>query len=174
MGCPPHVEFRSELGALGYGIVSGTSGPDHWTLGGTTTAVSLALDPAAPEDTQVSWDGLGTSISVLELGKGNDTVDASGVKRRHTITLIEGGEGNDTLIGSPFGDGIVGGPGRDVLVGGAGNDELDGRGGDHDRLDCGAGAKDKAQLGPNDSVRGCETVERPGRHRRHRPPKLPY
>jgi Ca2+-binding RTX toxin-like protein len=170
----PHIEFRSELGALGYGIVTGTEGPDHWTLGGTATAVGLGIDPAAPEDLQISWDGLGTNVPVLEPGKGNDTVDASAIRRRHTTVLIDGGEGDDTLLGSPFGDGIKGGPGRDTLVGGGGNDELDGRdGGGRDRLDCGAGGKDKAQPDRGDSVKGCEKIERPGRRHPPRPPKPP-
>jgi hypothetical protein len=169
----PHIEFRSELGALGFGSVTGTKGPDEWLLGGTTTAVGLAIDPAAPENLPIVWDGLGTNVPALEPGAGDDTVDASAILRRHTTALIKGGEGNDTLLGSPFGDGIEGGPGRDLLSGGGGNDELDGRDADQDRLDCGPGAKDRAHPGRGDSLRGCEKVERPGHRHLGRPPKPP-
>jgi Ca2+-binding RTX toxin-like protein len=170
----PHIEFRSDLGALGYGIVIGTPGPDEWALGGTTTAVGLALDPATPQDPQIAWDGLGTNVPVIQPEQGNDIVDASAIQRRRTVTLINGGAGDDTLLGSEFGDGIEGGPGRDVLAGGGGNDALDGRDRDRDRLDCGAGAGDKARLGRGDSVKGCEKIERPGHRHRGRIPKPPW
>jgi Ca2+-binding RTX toxin-like protein len=170
----PHIEFRSDLGALGYGTVAGGDGPDRWVLGGTTSAVGLALDPAAPQTPQITWDGLGQNVPVIVPGGGNDTVDASAIRRRHTITLINGGAGNDTLLGSPFGDAIQGGPGRDVIAGGGGNDELDGRDGFPDRLDCGAGTKDKAKLGRRDTVKGCEKIERPGHRHRGRIPKPPW
>jgi hypothetical protein len=170
----PHIEFRADLGALGYGIVTGTPGPDQWSLGGTTSAVGLAVDPLAPQDLQVTWDGLGANVPVVEPGRGNDTVDASAIQRRHTITLIEGGEGNDTLLGSRFGDGIGGGPGRDLLAGGGGNDELNGRDRDRDRLDCGAGARDRAKPGRGDSVKGCERIELPGHRHRGPIPKPPW
>jgi hypothetical protein len=158
----PHIEFRSDLGALGYGTVAGGDGPDRWVLGGTTSAVGLALDPAAPQTPQITWDGLGQNVPVIVPGGGNDTVDASAIRRRHTITLINGGAGNDTLLG------------RDVIGGGGGNDELDGRDGYRDRLDCGAGAKDKAKLGRKDTVKGCEKIERPGHRHRGRIPKPPW
>ena len=167
----PHTEFRSDLGALGYGFVKGTAAPDVWAFGGTPRAVGLNLDPARPEELPVTWGGLGVDVAIAEPGAGNDTVDATGVLRRKAITFAEGGAGDDTLLGSRFQDALTGGAGRDLLEGGGGSDLLDGRDRDHDRLDCGGG-KDKAQPGRGDSVLGCEKVDPPGHRHRHRPPRF--
>jgi Ca2+-binding RTX toxin-like protein len=159
----PRIEFRTDLGALGYGIVSGTGVADQWTLGGTLRAIGLNIDPSHPEEIPIVWDGLGRNVVVMHPGGGDDTVEASRIQSRHDLTLMEGGAGDDTLLGSPFRDALAGGRGRDVLAGGAGNDQLDGRDRDHDQLDCGAGERDLAQMGRGDSVRGCEKIERPGK-----------
>ena len=70
-------------------------------------------------------------------GRGDDTVNlenvGAGVRAR-----VEGGDGNDSIYGTPGADRLVGGwgddvlfggDGRDRLLGGAGNDELTGQAG---------------------------------------------
>lgn len=63
-------------------------------------------------------------------GPGDDRLDAAGARRvldpkEHFSALgMEGGPGDDELVGSPQADGLAGGPGRDVLRGGGGADDL--------------------------------------------------
>ena len=61
---------------------------------------------------------------------------------------VNGGPGDDLIVGSHFADAELGGDGNDVLIGGRGADELDGGNGDdriyafdgvRDSIDCGAG-----------------------------------
>ncbi|PSB19839.1 hypothetical protein C7B76_06850 [filamentous cyanobacterium CCP2] len=53
---------------------------------------------------------------------------------------LDGGAGNDTLLGSRFNDTLIGGAGSDQMVGGDGNDHLIGLGGGVDTMFGGAGA----------------------------------
>lgn len=69
-----------------------------------------------------------TSITV-EGGEQNDFIDASGLSRPVTIN---GGSGNDIILGSQGDDSLFGGLGKDVLIGGFGADTL--YGGDQDDL----------------------------------------
>jgi Ca2+-binding RTX toxin-like protein len=57
---------------------------------------------------------------------GADNVDASALPAGLIHLAIDGGDGNDTLIGSPGDDELFGGAGKDTLDGGAGTDTLDG------------------------------------------------
>lgn len=169
----PHIEFRTELGALGFGTVRGTRGADRFALGGTPAAIALTLDPTSSAPPPIIWDGLGVSDPVIQAGPGNDTVDATAVTRPDSVPILEGGDGNDTLLGSAFADGLDGGRGRDLLSGGAGNDDLDGRDGDRDRLDCGPGHGDRVEPGRDDRLKSCEEVVRPRPPRNPSIPKIP-
>src|SRR5262245_48158374 len=74
-------------------------------------------------------DGAFDTLTVNALG-GNDTVDASGLFATNAAQLIRltvnGGPGNDTLIGSPGKDTFVWNPGdgRDTIEGGDGEDTM--------------------------------------------------
>lgn len=110
---------------------------------------------------------LGT-ISVLGNG-GNDFIDARGVTK--FSVLLDGDDGNDTLLGgakndtlcgdagadSVFGsagnDTLIGGDSNDTLQGGSGNDVLLGQAGD-DKLDGGAGNDTLLGGAGNDSILG--------------------
>ncbi|MFI5028813.1 MAG: hypothetical protein ACHQCF_07530 [Solirubrobacterales bacterium] len=140
--------------------MKGVATADRWTFGGTPRMVGLNVDPSRSEALPVRWDGLGTDVVVAEPGAGDDRIDATGVKDRHVVTIMQGGPGADIMLGSPFRGALSGGRGRDVLRGGAGSDELDGR--ERDELDGGAG-NDRARPGPKDSVTACEKVSRSGR-----------
>ena len=58
---------------------------------------------------------------------GDNSIDASASTEIKTV--IEGNDGNDTLIGSQMGDNILGGNGSDVLYGSLGDDSLSGNDG---------------------------------------------
>jgi Ca2+-binding RTX toxin-like protein len=60
----------------------------------------------------------------VDVGNGNDRVDASSSTQPGELDL-NGGAGNDTIVGSPNADTIVAGPGNDIVDGGAGDDWLD-------------------------------------------------
>jgi Ca2+-binding RTX toxin-like protein len=53
---------------------------------------------------------------------GDDTIDASALPAGLTQLTIDGGSGNDTIIGSQGADLLFGGSGDDVVIGGRGND----------------------------------------------------
>ncbi len=60
-------------------------------------------------------------------GSGNDSIDLSDVGNvsefvRLISVSIDGGDGNDTIVGSQFGDSITGGLGNDTIAGGVGDD----------------------------------------------------
>jgi Ca2+-binding RTX toxin-like protein len=158
----PRIEFRAVRGSLAYDTVVGTTADDEWTLGGSADEVGLSLDPAEPQRFQVSFDGPGRSVFVAEPHNGDDVVDASRIRDRRMMTILDGGPGDDTLLGSPFRDLLNGGKGRDRLEGNGGNDQIRSRDEYPDVVSCGAG-KDQAKVGKGDVVSGCERVERPGR-----------
>jgi Ca2+-binding RTX toxin-like protein len=58
-------------------------------------------------------------------GAGNDIIDLSGVQAGHGVhAVIDGGEGDDIIIGGGGNDKLTGGEGNDVIIGNGGNDEL--------------------------------------------------
>ncbi len=69
-------------------------------------------------------------------GGGNDTFIATGAIPHLNVN---GGDGNDRLVGGDDGDTLAGGAGKDQLDGGLGNDRVSGNGG-NDKLIGGAGA----------------------------------
>jgi Ca2+-binding RTX toxin-like protein len=77
---------------------------------------------------------------------GDDLIEFGTLTHVHNSSIIEGGAGNDELLGSEFGDEIYGGPGTDILLGLGGSDTLFGGDGD-DTLTGAAG---------NDSLYGNE------------------
>jgi Ca2+-binding RTX toxin-like protein len=61
---------------------------------------------------------------------GDDVVDASGLAANSALLTLNGGDGDDALIGGDGNDTITGGAGDDVIIGGPGADTLDGAPGD--------------------------------------------
>lgn len=94
--------------------------------------------------TSNSLSGMGADVfSALEVFEisGNDsanTIDASGFTTPGSLLIINGGGGDDVIVGSILDDSIHGGSGNDSLRGGGGNDFLDGESG-ADTLNGGAG-----------------------------------
>ena len=125
--------------SAGADVVDGGAGTDTFDLTGVTANVGMSLT--------YQWlelDGIGTGVvpSNLEtilLGPGDDSVSAN----TDLDTKLDGGEGNDRLLGLEGNDTLIAGPGlddldgnqgddllvpgpgRDLLVGGRGTDTLD-------------------------------------------------
>jgi Ca2+-binding RTX toxin-like protein len=76
----------------------------------------------------------------ITLGDGNDTITAFELPRRFTLdadvgngdNVVEGGSGDDRIVGGIDRDTLYGGPGDDFVSGGAGNDYVRGNGGGDD------------------------------------------
>ena len=103
-------------------VINGTSGAD-------TISMSIVGDT-------LTIDGLASKIviehynpnDVLEIHGlgGDDVISAVSLNNSGPKLLIDGGDGNDVLIGSAGDDTILGGAGDDVLVPVGGHDVLDG------------------------------------------------
>ena len=134
------------LGAQGAGF--------HFTrdLGGivmnATEVEAVRLNALGSNDSATVHDLTGVaSLDTITffMGDGDDTASASAQANGAIAFLVSGGNGNDTLTGSPNADVIGGGEGNDTIVGLAGVDLMDGGGGD-DAITGGPG-NEQNQLG---------------------------
>jgi Ca2+-binding RTX toxin-like protein len=139
----PEIEVAATLGdATDTVVLQGTAGDDTFAAG--VNGLSITGDG----DADVSLSPANMRLEVASLG-GVDFVNGRGGLGSGAAYLgamvIDGGEGNDSLLrGSAGDDRINGGPGNDVLDGQDGGDNLDGGPGD-DSMTGGAG---------NDSIVG--------------------
>ncbi|WP_261340975.1 hypothetical protein [Rhodopirellula sp. MGV] len=106
--------------------IKATDGNDQLYISQFDRTVSVKLG------TQEFWfspvdDQAFSEIRILGLG-GNDYINATGTF--DSILRLEGGQGNDQLLGSDSGDILDGGDGDDLLFGRGGDDELHGGSGD--------------------------------------------
>jgi Ca2+-binding RTX toxin-like protein len=104
--------------------ITGSLAPDRIALRvSPVDRAQLQVDLGDDGSADASFD-LNTFRAIdVEAGNGNDTVridQVNGVFTTTKATRIDGGNGDDTLIG---------GSGNEVLVGGRGNDVVDGNGG---------------------------------------------
>jgi Ca2+-binding RTX toxin-like protein len=122
-------------GGLGNDNMEGGSGNDVFLIGryaGIDTVDGGAgndIIRATATDTAITWDAIEnvekvsangfTGVKVVGTQSG-DMIDLTGVTLDHVD--IEGGGGNDTMMGTSAADTINGGYGADVLVGGNGDD----------------------------------------------------
>ena len=113
-------------GGLGTDIISGSIGNDTADYSDHTAAVNLSLDNTANDGAAGENDFIEADVENLNGGSGNDVVvgDAN-------PNILHGGAGDDV---------ISGGAGSDKLFGDAGNDNLRGRDGEKDTLDGGTGS----------------------------------
>ncbi len=98
------VDAVNILGSAGADTV--TSAANAITVNTTGTAAIITL-------------GAGIDALTISTLENNDSINLSGITVSATVF---GGDGNDTIVGSPQVDSIYGGAGNDILVGGAGND----------------------------------------------------
>lgn len=121
--------------ANGFDAVTGGLGTDTITALANSTVIGLSSIAG------VEAISAGTFTGVSIAGSGNnDTLDLSATTLT-AITKIDGGAGNDTIIGSAAADTILGSVGDDTLNGGGGNDTLQytGTTNGFDAVDGGAG-----------------------------------
>jgi Ca2+-binding RTX toxin-like protein len=78
--------------------------------------------------------------------------------------MMRGRGGDDRLHGDRGGDCMRGGKGDDEVRAGPGNDRVRARDGTPEFIRCGAGKKDRAIVGPNDTTRGCERLKQRHSH----------
>src|SRR5690349_18907825 len=138
---PPPASAAVTAAVIGNQLqVTGDGADDSITLrllAGDATQVEV-LDGAVVRGTFAR----ATFASILVQGNaGNDTIlisDANGAFTDAHVTVIDGGDGNDTITGGAGGEALSGGIGNDVINGGAGNDTLIG-GPDADTLTGGPG-----------------------------------
>lgn len=88
----------------------------------TVTATAAAVTLVTPGSTAIIT--FGPSVEVLNLSTfaGNDSITLTTFAG--AATVVNAGDGNDTVLGSTLVDSLYGGPGNDILVGGGGDDFL--------------------------------------------------
>jgi Ca2+-binding RTX toxin-like protein len=104
-------------------LVNGTQGADTITI--ASSGASVVVNGLAAKVTLTGSEGANDSLTVNGLG-GDDTINASNLNAGQVKLTINGGTGNDTMIGSKGDDTFVWNPGdgSDTINGGAGNDTL--------------------------------------------------
>jgi Ca2+-binding RTX toxin-like protein len=99
--------------------VNGAAGDDRIRVASSGAGIAVNGLPA-----QVTINGAEGSNDTLLVngGTGNDVIDASALRAGQVGLTINGGAGNDTIIGSQGNDRVVGGTGNDAALLGAGDD----------------------------------------------------
>ena len=100
-------------------IVNGSNGPDTVDVVGAGTSVSVLGLSAVVNIT--NSEGANDSLVIQTLG-GDDAVTATTLPAGVVKLRIDGGLGNDTLLGSQGADTFLGGSGNDFIVGDNGDD----------------------------------------------------
>ena len=136
-------EVKADLSAA-VGGASGDNAIDSVTMHGTNGDDVAVLASQGP-DTQIA--NLSTTVTVafaeahdtvaVATNAGDDVVDATGVTAGSIGVFVDGGAGNDILVGSDGNDVLNGGDGDDVLIGGPGVDTLIGGNGNDIIIDDG-------------------------------------
>lgn len=102
---------RVAAGAIDRLFVAGRGGNDRIDLSGVSHAGGFTMPVSDP-----SWL-VDEAMAIWSTGAPVDPLPA---------IVVDGGAGNDRIVGSPLDDYLIGGAGDDQLFGGAGNDTLEG------------------------------------------------
>lgn len=147
--------FDPDLGLLASGtdILSGGAGTDRAHYWPRTTSVSVNLDGLANDGAIGEGDNVGGptgDVENVDGGFGNDLLIGNGA-----ANVLHGQAGRDVIFGLNGTDMIIGGGAADVLSGGAGNDRFDADDDVVDIVDGGAGRDEAAvdRLMDGDPVR---------------------
>ncbi len=136
------VDIDTDLAATP-GSGTGDGSPDSVTAQGSA-GDDVVVVAGQGSDVQIAGLAINLTVSGAEsandrltvsAGDGSDVVDASGLTAGSMALTIDGGIGDDVLIGGDGDDSIAGGEGDDVLIGGPGTDTLDGGPGDDTLID---------------------------------------
>jgi Ca2+-binding RTX toxin-like protein len=133
-GTSDEIEFSVALkGGMDDIVVYGTKADEKWVLGRANTILGVVrtINLNAKEMTGIDADLGFTSVERLDLqlGRGNDQVESTGGTGTGNLTMdtpliVNGEDGNDTIVGGTGPDALFGGAGSDTLVGHAGDDLL--------------------------------------------------
>ncbi len=108
-------------------VIRGGDGTDTIEVAGTGPVTLSRFDAAA--SSIEAWHGNDAGVVGT---RAADVLDFSALLENTRLGTVDGGDGNDRLIGSAFADDLRGGNGNDTLIGGAGDDMLSGgSGSDH-------------------------------------------
>jgi Ca2+-binding RTX toxin-like protein len=115
-------------GAADTVVINATSGDDVITISGDNGNITVHMvdEAGVVRDVTISNSEAANDRLVINGLGGDDIIDAAGLAAGSIQLTINGGDGNDILIGSPGNDTLTGGPGDDTLVGNGGVDILDG------------------------------------------------
>jgi len=113
-------------------VVDGTSGDDVVSVTGGGSNLRVAGLSAL---VSVSGGIAGSDRLTVDALAGDDVIDASGVAAGAIPLTLDGGDGDDVILGGAGDDTLLGGAGDDVLIGGPGNDAIDGGPGSNIVLD---------------------------------------
>jgi Ca2+-binding RTX toxin-like protein len=102
-------------------VVNATGGNDIVDVLGAGASVSVIGLPATVNVT--GSEGANDHLLVAG-GNGNDKLTATTLAAGVVQLTLDGGDGNDTLLGSQGADMLIGGDGNDVIFGDNGNDTL--------------------------------------------------
>ena len=133
-------------GGPGADVLIGSDGTDAVSYSGPAP-ISITLDGQPNDGATGEGDNVATDVEDLFGGDGPDRLSGDG--------------GSNTIDGGGDDDRIDGGPGRDALFGGDGDDTITSQDNQVDRIDCGAGSGDRADIDAQDATVGCERVARP-------------
>jgi Ca2+-binding RTX toxin-like protein len=100
-------------------IVNGTAGNDFVTVDRSGGAVRVS--GLAETVTIARADAALDQLNILA-GLGDDVIDASALTANQIGLILNGGAGNDTILGSRGDDTVIGGSGNDVAALGGGDD----------------------------------------------------
>ena len=113
------IDVGAADGAADQVIVTGTADADQITVVGAGTSVAVT---GLSAQVNVNNTEAGNDRLVIKAGSGNDTINATGLPAGVIGLTIDGGAGNDVILGSQGNDSLLGGVGNDVVTGGRGDD----------------------------------------------------
>ncbi len=139
-------------------VVTGTIFPDSVTVTAMTSILTKVSVVSSGEVVEQTFNTADLSQVTFDGGQGNDSltnfsalpISMNGGDGDDTLL---GGIGNDTFMGDAGDDSVSGGAGDDLLLGSLGNDNFDGGEG-NDRIDGGDGADTLNGSGANDTLVG--------------------
>jgi Ca2+-binding RTX toxin-like protein len=105
----------------------GGSGADILRVFGTANATLSNFNASAASIS--TWTGNGKGLMGTTAA---NTFNLSGLTAKSGLLFVDGGNGNDIIVGTKFADDLRGGSGNDKLTGGLGKDILMGGAGDDD------------------------------------------
>ena len=110
-------------GAADNVVVNGTTGEDVAQVTGDSIGVQVT---GLAAQVNITGQEPANDALTLQMQAGDDAVEASTLAPGAIKLTVDGGDGDDVLVGSAGNDTLLGGNGDDVLIGNGGQDVLDG------------------------------------------------